>query len=256
MKKEKFRIDVLLVERGLAATRQRAQAMIMAGQVRMNGQLAQKSSEAASSDAKIEITGADAKYASRAGMKLEGALADFAVDVTGCTCLDVGASNGGFTDCLLQHGARRVYAVDVNTKQLDWKLQRDERVRAIKKNARFLKPADLAEAPAVVTVDVSFISVTKLIAVLVAIAQPNATFIVLVKPQFELEKKLIGKGGIVRDAQLHQRAIASVRAAAEKAGLAILGVQPSRVAGAEGNQEYFLHARRCDSIQSFELREP
>ncbi|MGB6876952.1 MAG: TlyA family RNA methyltransferase [Candidatus Acidiferrales bacterium] len=256
MKKEKFRIDVLLVERGLAPTRQRAQAIIMAGQVRLNQRAVQKPSEAASADAKIEVIGPDSKYASRAGMKLEGALADFAIDVSGCACLDVGSSNGGFTDCLLQRGARRVYAVDVNTKQLDWKLQRDERVCAIKKNARFLKPADLAEAPAVVTVDVSFISVIKLIGALAAIAQPNATFIILVKPQFELEKKLIGKGGIVRDPQLHQRAIASVQAAAEKGGLAILGVQPSRVAGAEGNQEYFLHARRCDSIQSSELREP
>ncbi len=256
MKKEKFRIDVLLVERGLATTRQRAQAMIMAGQVRLNERTVQKPSEAASADAKIEVIGSGSKYASRAGVKLEGALTDFAVDVTGCTCLDVGASNGGFTDCLLQHGARRVYAVDVNTKQLDWKLQRDERVCAIKKNARFLKPADLAEAPAVVTVDVSFISVTKLIGALVALARPNATFLILVKPQFELEKKLIGKGGIVRDIQLHQRAISSVRAAAGKAGLAILGVQASRIAGAEGNQEYFLHARRCDSIQSFELHAP
>ena len=256
MSAKKSRIDVLLVERGLAPTRQRAQAMIIAGQVRMNGQLAQKSSDAATADAKIEVIGPDSKYASRAGLKLEGALADFTIDVANCICLDVGSSNGGFTDCLLQHSARRVYAVDVNTAQLDWKLQRDERVRAIKKNARFLKPADLPEAPAVVTVDVSFISVTKLLAALVAVALPSAIFLILVKPQFELEKKLIGKGGIVRDPQLHQRAIASVRAAAEKARLTILGVHPSRVAGAEGNQEYFLHARRCDSIQSFELREP
>ncbi|MFZ0334503.1 MAG: TlyA family RNA methyltransferase [Candidatus Acidiferrales bacterium] len=255
MTKSKSRIDLLLVERGLAPTRQRAQALIMAGQVRVNGQPAQKPSEAADAAAKLEVLGPDSKYASRAGAKLEGALADFAIDVRDRICLDVGASNGGFTDCLLQHGARRVYAVDVNTAQLDWKLQRDERVRAIRKNARFLKPADLPESPSIVTVDVSFISVTKLISALVAVAQPNAAFLILVKPQFELEKKLIGKGGIVRDPELHQRAIASVRAAAEKAALEILGVQPSRLAGAEGNQEYFLHARRCDSIQSFELRE-
>lgn len=255
MTKSKSRIDLLLVERGLALTRQRAQALIMAGQVRVNGQPAQKPSEAADAAAKLEVLGPDSKYASRAGAKLEGALADFAIDVRDRICLDVGASNGGFTDCLLQHGARRVYAVDVNTAQLDWKLQRDERVRAIRKNARFLKPADLPESPSIVTVDVSFISVTKLISALVAVAQPNAAFLILVKPQFELEKKLIGKGGIVRDPELHQRAIASFRAAAEKAALEILGVQPSRLAGAEGNQEYFLHARRCDSIQSFELRE-
>ena len=255
MKKTKSRIDVLLVDRGLAPTRQRAQAMIMAGQVLLNARAARKPSETASADAHIEVTGADSKYASRAGLKLEGALKDFAIDVAGCVCLDVGASNGGFTDCLLQHAARRVYAVDVNIKQLDWKLQRDDRVSAIKKNARFLKPPDLPETPAVITVDVSFISVTKIIGALAAMAQPNATFLILVKPQFELERTLIGKGGIVRDTELHQRAIANVQAAAEKTGLAILGVQPSRVAGAEGNQEYFLHARRRDSIQSFALPE-
>jgi 23S rRNA (cytidine1920-2'-O)/16S rRNA (cytidine1409-2'-O)-methyltransferase len=255
MTKSKSRIDLLLVERGLAPTRQRAQALIMAGQVRVNGQPAQKPSETAHAAAKLEVLGSDSKYASRAGVKLEGALADFAIDVRGRICLDVGSSNGGFADCLLQHGARRVYAVDVNTAQLDWKLQRDERVRAIKKNARFLKPADLPESPAVVTVDVSFISVTKLISALLAVAPPGTTFLILVKPQFELGKKLIGKGGIVRDPELHQRAVASVRTAAEEAGLEILGVQPSRLAGAEGNQEYFLHARRRDSIQSFELRE-
>lgn len=254
--KSKCRIDVLLVERGLAPTRQRAQAMIMAGQVRIDNQLARKSSETVAPSAQIEVLGADAKYASRAGLKLEGALMDFAVGVRDRICLDVGSSNGGFTDCLLQHGARRVYAVDVNIAQLDWKLQRDARVIAIKKNARFLKSADVLEPPSIVTVDVSFISVTKILPALVPIAQPGAVFVILIKPQFELEKKLVGKGGIVRDPQLHERAIASVRAAAEKFGLVILGVQPSRVAGAEGNQEYFLHAQRPDSIQFSALTEP
>lgn len=249
MDTKRTRIDVLLVERGLAPTRQRAQAMIMAGQVRINQQLARKSSEAVTPNAQIEVLGPDAKYASRAGLKLEGAFAGFSVSAGDCICLDVGSSNGGFTDCLLQHGARRVYAVDVNIAQLDWKLQRDPRVVGIKKNARFLKPADVPESPSIVTADVSFISVTKILPALVPIAQPGAIFLILIKPQFELEKKLVGKGGIVRDPQLHERAISSVRAAAEKSGLAVLGVEPSRVAGAEGNQEYFLHARRPDSIQ-------
>ncbi len=230
--------------------------MILAGQVRISGQRARKAGESVAADAQIEVMEAESKYASRAGAKLEGALADFSVDVRDKICLDVGSSNGGFTDCLLQHGAHRVYAVDVNIAQLDWKLQRDERVRAIKKNARFLKPEDIGESVAIVTVDVSFISVTKILPAVAAIAQPGADFLILIKPQFELEKKLVGKGGIVRDAQLHERAIASVRAAAEKCGLTILGVQPSRITGAEGNQEYFLHARRCDSIQSFATREP
>jgi 23S rRNA (cytidine1920-2'-O)/16S rRNA (cytidine1409-2'-O)-methyltransferase len=256
MNAKKCRIDVLLVERGFAPSRQRAQAMILAGQVRVNGQNARKAGESVAVDSQIEISGADSKYASRAGTKLEGALADFGVDAHDRICLDVGSSNGGFTDCLLQHGAQRVYAVDVNIAQLDWKLQRDERVRVIKKNARFLKPEDIGEAASIVTVDVSFISVTKILPALAVIVRPGADFLILTKPQFELEKKLVGKGGIVRDAQLHERAIASVRAAAEKCGLAILGVQPSRITGAEGNQEYFLHARRRDSIQSFATREP
>ncbi len=230
--------------------------MILAGQVLISGQRARKAGESVAADAQIEVMEAESKYASRAGAKLEGALADFSMDVRDKICLDVGSSNGGFTDCLLQHGAHRVYAVDVNIAQLDWKLQRDERVRAIKKNARFLKPEDIGESVAIVTVDVSFISVTKILPAVAAIAQPGADFLILIKPQFELEKKLVGKGGIVRDAQLHERAIASVRAAAEKCGLTILGVQPSRITGAEGNQEYFLHARRCDSIQSFATREP
>lgn len=256
MDTKRTRIDVLLVERGLAPTRQRAQAMIMAGQVRIDNQLARKSSETAAPNAQVEVLGPDAKYASRAGLKLEGALADFAVDVHDRVCLDVGSSNGGFTDCLLQHGARRVYAIDVNIAQLEWKLQRDSHVVPIKKNARFLKRADIPEPPSVITVDVSFISVTKILPALITIAQPGAILLILIKPQFELEKKLVGKGGIVRDRQLHERAIASVRSAAEKSGLAILGVQPSCVAGAEGNQEYFLHARRPDSIQFSALTEP
>lgn len=256
MSTNKRRIDMLLVERGFAPSRQRAQAMILAGQVRVDGRHARKAGESVALDSQIAIIGGDSKYASRAGAKLEGALADFCVDVPYKICLDVGSSNGGFTDCLLQHDARRVYAVDVNISQLDWKLQRDDRVRAIKKNARFLKPTDIAEMPGIVTVDVSFISVTKILPALATIAQPGTEFLILIKPQFELEKKLVGKGGIVRDAKLHERAIASARVAAEESGLAILGVQPSRITGAEGNQEYFLHARRCDSIQSFVTREP
>lgn len=242
-KRKRIRVDAALVEHKLAETPQRAQALIMAGKVLVDQQRITKSGEMVAADAQIEITGADFKYASRAGLKLEGALEDFGVDTRGLMCLDVGASNGGFTDCLLQGGARRVYAADVNTAQLDWKLQHDARVIPIKKNARFLSPADIAEKAEVVTMDVSFISVTKLIGAAVAMAKRGASFLILVKPQFELPKAMVGKGGIVRDAALHERAIASVRAAAEKAGLEVLGVRPSRVTGKEGNQEYFLHAR-------------
>jgi len=242
-KRKRIRVDAALVEHKLAETPQRAQALIMAGKVLVDQQRITKSGEMVAADAQIEITGADFKYASRAGLKLEGALEDFGVDARGSVCLDVGASNGGFTDCLLQGGARRVYAADVNTAQLDWKLQHDARVIPIKKNARFLSPADIAEKAEVVTMDVSFISVTKLIGAAVAMAKRGAVFLILVKPQFELPKTMVGKGGIVRDAALHERAISSVHAAAEKAGLEVLGVRPSRVTGKEGNQEYFLHAR-------------
>lgn len=229
--------------RKLAETPQRAQALIMAGKVLVDKQRITKSGELVAADAQIEITGADSKYASRAGLKLEGALEDFGVDVRGLVCLDVGASNGGFTDCLLQSGAQRAYAVDVNTSQLDWTLQHDARVIPLEKNARFLNPAEIAEKVELVTMDVSFISVTKLISAAAAMAKRGAAFLILVKPQFELPRAMVGKGGIVRDAALHERAIASVREAAEKAGLEVLGIRASRVTGKEGNQEYFLHAR-------------
>jgi 23S rRNA (cytidine1920-2'-O)/16S rRNA (cytidine1409-2'-O)-methyltransferase len=240
----KARLDVLLVERGLAASRERAQAMLLAGQVRVNGAPTGKAGSQVSNDARIEIVGETLRYASRAGLKLEGALEDFGVDLQDRICLDVGSSTGGFTDCLLQHGARKVYAVDVTIDQLDWKLRRDARVATIEKNARYLKPEDIAEAPSLVTADVSFISLTKILPAVVPVAPAGGEFLILIKPQFELEKRDVGKGGIVRDAQLREKAVERVRAAAIETGLEILGVQPSRVAGAEGNQEFFLHARR------------
>jgi 23S rRNA (cytidine1920-2'-O)/16S rRNA (cytidine1409-2'-O)-methyltransferase len=241
----KLRLDALLLDRGTSDSPQRARAMIMAGNIRVNGQPATKPGAMIAADARIEISGERQKYASRAGRKLEGALEDFGVNVDGCVCLDLGASTGGFTDCLLQRGARRVYAVDVNTAQLDWKLQRDPRVIAVRKNARYLKSADIPEAADLVTIDVSFISSAKIIPAVAPLAKFGGAFLILVKPQFELPKSSVGKGGVVSDPELHQRAIVSVRAAAERAGLEIHGIKPSRLAGAEGNQEFFLHARRA-----------
>ncbi len=195
-------------------------------------------------DSTIEIAGETLRYSSRGGLKLEGALADFGVSPDDRVCLDVGSSTGGFTDCLLQHGARKVYAVDVTVNQLDWKLQRDKRVVAIECNARYLQPAAIPESVTLVTMDVSFISVSKILPAIVPVAAAAADFLILIKPQFELEKSEIGKGGIVRDAALHQKAIDRVRQAALESELDIIGVQPSHLAGAEGNQEFFLHARR------------
>ena len=239
----KMRLDVLIVERGLAPSRERAQAILLAGNVLVNGQKMEKPGSQVAADARVEIIGEALRYASRGGLKLEGALEDFAISPQGLVCLDVGSSTGGFTDCLLQNGAARVYAVDVTVDQLDWKLRQDPRVATVERNARYLKAEDIAERPALVTMDVSFISVTKVLPAVVPVAATGADFLILIKPQFELEKREIGKGGIVRDAALHQKAVERVQATATACGLAILGVRPSHLPGTEGNQEFFLHAR-------------
>ncbi len=246
MKKKKglTRLDALLVARGLADSAHKAQAMILAGEIFVNGERVSKSGTAVVDDVAVEVNSREQKYASRGGFKLEGALRDFHIDPAGRVCIDVGSSTGGFTDCLLQHGAVRVYAVDVTVDQIVWKLRQDARVVLIKRNARELESHDVPEGVDLATVDVSFISVGKVLAPLAAIAAVGADFLILVKPQFELSREEIGPGGIVSDAGLHEKAIAIVRRAAESAGLEVLGVQPSQLTGAEGNQEYFLHARK------------
>jgi 23S rRNA (cytidine1920-2'-O)/16S rRNA (cytidine1409-2'-O)-methyltransferase len=245
-KSVKTRLDVRLVELGLAPTRQRAQALILAGQIRVDGAKVDKAGTQVGNDARVELVGEAPRYASRAGLKLEGALEDFGLSPRDHVAMDVGSSTGGFTDCLLQHGARKVFAIDVTIDQLDWRLRNDPRVVTLEKNARYLQPRDIPERAEFVTIDVSFIAVSKILAAVVPLAAPNAEFVILVKPQFELEKRDVGKGGIVRDPALHEKAIERVKQAAAAAGLEILGVQPSRLAGAEGNQEFFLHARRRD----------
>src|SRR5260221_3600281 len=184
-KSQKKRLDLLVVERGLAESRQKAQAMILAGEVSVDGVKAEKAGAQVVDSARLDVTSRLQKYASRGGLKLEGALADFAVSPSGLTCLDLGSSTGGFSDCLLQHGAVRVYAVDVNTGQLAWKLQQDRRVIQIKRNARELQPHEIPEPIDLVVADVSFISVTKILPPAVLIAKPGATFLILIKPQFE-----------------------------------------------------------------------
>jgi 23S rRNA (cytidine1920-2'-O)/16S rRNA (cytidine1409-2'-O)-methyltransferase len=213
--------------------------MLLAGNVAVNGQSASK--------AEIQISGETLRYSSRGGLKLEGALDDFHLSPAGKVCLDAGSSTGGFTDCLLQHGATRVYAADVNVKQLDWKLARDARVVPIKCNVRYLRLGMIPEPAKFVVMDLSFISVEKVLPAVVTVAGTNAEFLILIKPQFELDRGDIGKGGIVRDATLHQRAIERVKEAARKNGLDVLGVEQSRVPGAEGNIEFFLHAVRRPS---------
>src|SRR6266478_8487036 len=180
------RLDLLLVERGFADSPQKALAMILAGEVQVGGQRAEKPGQPIAEDARIEVISRTQKFVSRGGLKLEGALQDFAINPADCVCLDIGASNGGFTDCLLQHGAARVYAVDVNVGQIDWKLRQNPRVIPIERNARELRAEDLPESVDIALIDVSFISVRKVIAPAVAVTRPQVIFLILIKPQFEL----------------------------------------------------------------------
>ena len=243
-KPSRKRLDLLLVERGLAESTTKAQAMILAGEVSVDDVRANKAGSPILEDARVAVTSRTQKYASRAGLKLEGALADFTIDPAGQICLDIGSSTGGFTDCLLQKGASRIYAVDVNIDQLAWKLRQDPRVVRIERNARELRPQDIPEPVDLVVVDVSFISATKMLPPAKAIAKPGANLLILVKPQFELPKQDVGIGGIVSNPALHDKAVQNVRTAAVNAGLEVTGVRPSHLPGAEGNQEYFLHARK------------
>ena len=241
--KGKARLDRLLVERGLAESRQQAQALILAGQVLVNDQKVEKCGAPVSASAALRLLGKTMMYVSRGGLKLEGALEDFHVGVEGKICLDIGASTGGFTDCLLQHGAARVYAVDVGTNQLDWRLRRDDRVVVLEKiNARNLRLAQLGERPELVTIDVSFISATLILRALPPLLPRRAEILTLVKPQFEVGRAHVGKGGIVRDPHLHQEAVAKVSRQLLELGFRHLDSRPSCLPGAEGNQEFFVHA--------------
>lgn len=237
----KLRIDQLLVERGLADSREKAQALVLAGEVRVEGQRADKPGRAVPCDAQVEVTGR-LPYVSRGGVKLAAALDHFAIDVTGKVCIDIGASTGGFTDCLLQRGAARVYAVDTGAGQIDWKLRSDPRV-ALKenRNARYLTPEDIGEPVDLLVCDVSFISVTLLVARFPPLLKPGGEFVILIKPQFEVGKGQVGKGGIVRDAALRDAACEKVRGAVEALGYKP-AIIPSPILGTEGNQEFLLHA--------------
>ncbi len=240
MKRE--RIDKLLVERGLAPSRTRAQALVMAGLVLVGEQRVEKSSETYPADAPVRVRGSDdpaARYVGRGGLKLERALDEFRVDPAGLVCLDVGASTGGFTDCLLQRGARRVVAVDVGRNQIDWRLRTDERVEVREGvNARYLTPADFDEQFDLAVMDLSFISATKVLPAVVALLRAGGRVIVLVKPQFEVGRGEVGKGGVVTDPEKHARVVEEVNAAAVALGLAARGVVESPLRGADGNVEF------------------
>lgn len=239
----KTRLDVLLVERELAESRTKAQALILAGQILVDGQKVEKPGSPVRFESQLRILGEPAKFVSRAGIKLEGALEHFRVEVDEKICLDIGASTGGFTDCLLQRGAGRVFAVDVGTNQLDWKIRRDPRVVSLEKtNARHLHFDQIGTHVELVVMDVSFISATLIMPAVPPLLERRAEALVLVKPQFEVGKGMVGKGGIVREPELHQEAIARVSRNLLELGFTQLSSQPSVLAGAEGNQEYFVHA--------------
>ena len=240
MKRE--RIDRLLVERGLAQSRTKAQALVMAGVVLVNEQRVEKPSELVAPEASVRVKGADdpaARYVGRGGLKLEAALREFKIEVSGLTCLDVGASTGGFTDCLLQRGARRVVAIDVGHNQLDWRLRQDARVEVREGvNARYLRAEDFTEKFELAVMDVSFISATKVLPALLPLLTARAQIITLIKPQFEVGRGEVGKGGIVRDELKRQRVVGEVNAAAEALGLRARGVVESPIQGADGNLEF------------------
>ncbi len=245
---QRERIDKLLVDRGLAHSRTKAQALVMAGAVLVDEQLVAKPSELFPTKANIRIKAdAQSRYVGRGGVKLEAALREFQIDVSGFVCLDVGASTGGFTDCLLQHGALKVIAVDVGHNQIDWKLRNDRRVDVREGvNARYLTPNDLDDEFDLITIDVSFISATKILPALVPLLNANGCVITLIKPQFEVGKGEVGKGGIVKDSAQHHRVIAEVNASAESLGLRVAGVIESPIKGADGNVEFLaLYECQC-----------
>jgi 23S rRNA (cytidine1920-2'-O)/16S rRNA (cytidine1409-2'-O)-methyltransferase len=239
------RIDKLLVERGLAESRTKAQAMVMAGVVLVNEQRVEKPSEQIAPESQIRIKRADdptSRYVGRGGLKLEAALREFQIDVRGLICLDVGASTGGFTDCLLQNGAAKVFAIDVGHNQIDWRLRNDPRVEVREGvNARYLDPKDFAVNFDLAVIDVSFISVTKILAAIVPLLKPDASLVVLIKPQFEVGRGEVGSGGIVRDKEKRIKAISHVNEFASSLGLKTNQTIESPITGAEGNIEYLAH---------------
>lgn len=240
----KERIDKLLTEAGLADSRTKAQALVMAGVVLVDEKRVEKPSEKFEKTATIRLKRAsvETKYVGRGGLKLEAALQQFYIDPSGWNCIDVGSSTGGFTDCLLRHGARRVTCIDSGTNQLDWRLRTDERVDVRENtNARYLKPNDFTSVFDLAVVDVSFISVKQILPAIVPLLGPGGKLVILIKPQFEVGRGEVGKGGLVREPDKHRRVVADVNEFAEKLQLNICGAIESPITGAEGNKEFLAY---------------
>ena len=245
----KQRIDLLLVERELEVSRERARARILAGEVRVGTTVIDKPGTMVALDADLSLTGGGLRFVSRGGLKLEQALIHFNIDVTGVTAIDVGASTGGFTDCLLQRGAARVFAVDVGYGQLAWKLRSDPRVVVLERaNIRTLEASRIPEPPSLAVIDCSFIGLGKVLPPTLRFLTPDAQLVALVKPQFEVGPALLGKNGVVRDADARSEAIARVTDEARALGLEVLGGVDCETIGPMGNVEYLLWARLTDAV--------
>ena len=239
------RLDVRLVSEGLAGSRERARALVLAGRVRVAGEIVSKAGTSVPADARIDVIEPDFPWVGRGGVKLAHALDTFRIDVAGREALDIGASTGGFTDVLLQRGARRVVALDVGHGQLDWRLREDPRVVVLeRRNARRLDRGWLPARVDVVTIDVSFISLRLILPVLPAVLAPGADVVALVKPQFEAGRGEVGRGGLVKDPAVHEAVLARVTASAASCGLARVAMTPSPITGATGNQEFLMHLRQ------------
>jgi 23S rRNA (cytidine1920-2'-O)/16S rRNA (cytidine1409-2'-O)-methyltransferase len=248
MSPPKTRLDVLLVDRGLVASRERARAVILAGHVRVDGQVVSKAGTPVADSAEVELDAPDHPYVGRGGIKLAHALDTFRIPVEGRRALDIGASTGGFTDVLLRRRARDVVALDVGHNQLDWRIRSDARVLVREGvNGRYIKPSDIPHRVDIVTVDVSFISLRHIFPILPPLLQPGADIVALVKPQFEAGRHEIGKGGLVTDPAVHQAVIDQVKQEARRSGLEPLGVAPSPITGAAGNREFLMLLRQQTS---------
>ena len=244
----KERLDVLLVNRGLAASREKAKAIIMSGSVYVDGQKEDKAGQTFPEEANIEVRGSTLKYVSRGGLKLEKAMECFDVSLSGKICMDVGSSTGGFTDCMLQNGAVKVYAVDVGHGQLDWKLRNDPRVICMEKtNIRYVKPEDIEDRIQFSSIDVSFISLTKVLGPVKELLTDDGEIVCLIKPQFEAGREKVGKHGVVRDASVHKEVIDMVMNYAVSINFEVLNLEFSPVKGPEGNIEYLLHLLKHQS---------
>lgn len=242
MKVQKERLDVLLVKQGLANSREKAKAVIMAGEVFVDNQREDKAGQTFPITAKIEVRGKKMKYVSRGGYKLERAMEVFPIQLQDAVCMDVGSSTGGFTDCMLQNGARYVYAIDVGTNQLAWSLRQDERVCSMEKtNIRYVTPDDIGEKMDFVSIDVAFISLTKVLTPVKALMKEKGQIACLIKPQFEAGREKVGKKGVVRDKKVHEEVIEMVTNYAKSIGFHILGLEHSPIRGPEGNIEYLLY---------------